>query len=111
MNATAQRSFHSDHSSQVIPVTEDTQKSRSNVLPQNIVADDAFKEWFVQSFARYLQANFRNPEHVAAAFGRRYQTALNWWNAENKAAGEIVGLVFLTMPDAVAFFLAEWHDR
>lgn len=69
----------------------------------------AFRAWFAPAFARWLQVNFRDAEAVAATFGVRYQTALNWWNACNRASGDTVALVFLTFPQAVAWFLSEWE--
>lgn len=122
--------------------TSPAQKSRSNVLPQSFGAEDGqrasdmvaspahqraralaarvtpvcaapdFRDWFAPAFARWLQSNFISPEVVAAEFGVRYQTALNWWNAGHRASGDTVALAFLTFPDAVAWFLHEWEaDR
>lgn len=63
------------------------------------------------AFARWLQANFAGPEIVATIFGVRYQTALNWWNGAHRASGDTVALVFLSYPQALAWFLSEWEDR
>ncbi len=68
-----------------------------------------FRDWFLPQFARWLQANFDDPEHVARLFEVRYRTALNWWNAEHCASGDTVALAFLTFPQAVGWFLAEWE--
>lgn len=73
-------------------------------------ADD-MRSWFAPAFARWLQANFANIEAVAVGFGIRYQTARNWWNAEHRASGDTVALVFLAFPEAVACFLQEWEGR
>jgi hypothetical protein len=91
--------------------TDAGQKSRPKVPVQGFEASDGFREFFLASFARWLQLNFRAPEQVAAVFGVRHQTALNWWNGRNRASGDVVGLVFLTFPAATAWFLAEWEGR
>lgn len=78
------------------------------VLP--LAAED-FRDWFVPAFARWLQANFESREHVARAFGVRHSTASNWWDARNCAGGDMAGIVFLTFPAAVSWFLAEWRGR
>ncbi len=85
------------------------QKSRSKVLVQSFGSGEAFRAFFLSSFARWLQLNFRGPEHVASVFGVRHQTALNWWNGRNCASGDTIGVVFLTFPSAVEWFLAEWR--
>lgn len=130
MNATSPRSFPSVHS---LPRGDDgtagIQKSQSNVFPQSsgagalpgrveggdrlaqVIEAERFRDWFAPAFARWLQENFRNPELVATLFGVRYQTALNWWSGANRASGDTVALVFLTYPQAVAWFLSEWEDR
>lgn len=73
------------------------------------VSAEDFRGWFRVAFARYLQVNFRNAEAVAAHYGVRFQTALNWWHAENTASGEQVARTFLD-PGARAWFDAEWRD-
>lgn len=78
------------------------------VLP---LAAEEFREWFVPVFARWLQANFETIEHVARAFRVRHSTAANWWNGRNCAGGEVAGIVFLTFPAAVGWFLSEWKGR
>lgn len=78
------------------------------VLP--LVAD-GFGNWFLPALSRWLQANFANIEHVSRAFGVRHSTARNWWNGQNCASGEAVGVVFLTFPAAIAWFMAEWEGR
>lgn len=77
----------------------------------SVLAADGFRDWFLPTFARWLQANFRNHEHVAHDFGVRNQTALNWWNGDHRASGDTVALVFITFPAAVGWFLAEWEGR
>lgn len=78
------------------------------VLP--LAAAD-FRDWFMPAFARWLQVNFQSREHVARAFGVRHSTASNWWDARNCAGGDVAGIVFLTFPAAVGWFLAEWRGR
>ena len=78
------------------------------VLP---LAAEEFRDWFVPVFARWLQANFETIEHVARAFRVRHSTAANWWNGRNCMSGDVAGIVFLTFPAAVTWFLAEWRDR
>lgn len=70
-----------------------------------------FRSWFAPTFARWLQGQFRSSEQVAASFGVRHQTAINWWNASNRASGDTVALVFMAFPHAAAWFLAEWERR
>lgn len=86
------------------------QKSRSNVLGAGVDAK-AFKAWFLPRWSAYLRANFRNQEEVATVFGVRFQTACNWWNADNCPSGDTVALTFLRFPDAQAWFLNEMEGR
>lgn len=78
------------------------------ILP---LAAAGFRDWFVPAFARWLQVNFDNPEHVARAFGVRNTTADNWWNGRHCLTGDMAGIVFLTFPAAAGWFLAEWEGR
>ena len=71
----------------------------------------AFKHWFATAFASYLRDRFVNPEQVATAFGVRASTAWNWWNGDNKASGDAVARLFMTFPDAGAWFLKSWEGR
>lgn len=112
MNAASARSFVVDEGCARVDLSAGAeQKSRSNVFGQDHLADPRFREWFTQTFARFLQENFRNPEAVAVSFDVRYQTAVNWWNAEHRASGDTVALVFMNFPSAVAWFLAEWEGH
>ena len=107
--AAPQSSFHGPVSSYGQGAPAFAQKSQPKVLVQSFVVCDGFREFFLSSFARWLQLNFRGPEQVASVFGVRHQTALNWWNGRNRASGDVVGMVFLTFPLAQAWFLAEWE--
>ena len=73
------------------------------------VGAEDFRGWFRVAFARYLQVNFRNAEAVATHYGVRFQTALNWWHAENTASGEQVARTMLD-PAARDWFEQEWRD-
>lgn len=112
MNATSSRSFPATDS---LPRGElrmgAEEKSPGNVLRFNGVDSDRFRVWFAPAFARWLRVNFRDPETVAVTFGVRYRTALNWWNGDNRAHGDTVGLVFVMFPQAVGWFLSEWSAQ
>ena len=79
-----------------------------NVLYLNTIEANRFKAWFAPKFAEWLHGSFANPEQVAAAFGVRNSTAWNWWNGDNKASGDAVARLFMTFPQATAWFLQEW---
>lgn len=89
------------------------EKSSGNCFPPHErvtpIDADAFRRWFAPRFAAWLHENFRSPEQVALVFGRDVRTAQNWWVGRNTASGDVVGLVFLNFPAALAWFLAEWH--
>lgn len=51
-----------------------------------------FKAYFKDRFSAFLQANYRNAEHVAVVYGVRYQTALNWWQGINAPSGDTTTL-------------------
>lgn len=76
-----------------------------------MLAAPEFRDWFAPAFAAFLHANFASPEVVAVQFGVRFQTALNWWNADHRASGDTVALAFLSFPDAVGWFLQQWEAR
>jgi len=76
-----------------------------------ILSAPEFRVWFAPVFAAFLRANFASPEVVAAQFGVRFQTAVNWWNSDHRASGDTVALAFLSFPDAVTWFLQEWEAR
>jgi hypothetical protein len=70
-----------------------------------------FKAWFAPAFSLYLRAHFANPEQVAAAFNVRNSTAWNWWNGDSRASGDAVARLFMTFPDAAAWFMQEWEAK
>lgn len=78
-------------------------------LPGSDVA--AFRAWFAGALSRWLRGRFSTPEQVAAAFGVRNSTAWTWWHGDNRASGDVVARVFMAMPEARAWFLAEWGRR
>ena len=98
------------------PCTDSDMPVRSDVLVQNFgnvqqllpVDGDEFRAWFAPAFARWLQANFPNPETVAQVFGVRNSTACNWWRGDHRASGDVVARAFLSVPQARDWFLAEW---
>jgi len=67
-----------------------------------------FQAWFREAFAAWLREAYQNrAETVAAAFGVRTSTAYAWLNAENRASGDAVARVFMTDPNAAAWFVAQ----
>lgn len=62
-------------------------------MSQSKVLDPiTFRSRFADYWSRFLHQNYRNPEHVAVAFGVRYQTALNWWQGANRPTGDVVAM-------------------
>ena len=57
-----------------------------------VIEPRAFRARFSDYWSEFLQENFRNAEEVSVAFGVRYQTALNWWQAINRPSGDVVAL-------------------
>jgi hypothetical protein len=95
----------------VEPATGSDEKSWGNIFPRHRfegIDAAAFKAWFPQALSRYLRENYASPMVVAAVFTRDLRTAQNWWEGRNIASGDVVGLVFLTMPGAIAWFMSEW---
>lgn len=90
--------------------TKVSTQSFGNVIALDAVDGRAFRDWFLNAFARYLQMQFRSPEEVAVAFGVRMSTATNWWNADNRASGDAVARAFMSCPDAIRWFLQEWQE-
>jgi hypothetical protein len=83
----------------------------SNVLYLRPIRSDDFKRWFAPAFSRWLQEAFDSPEQVAAAFNVRNATAWNWWHGDNRASGDTVARMFMTFPEAAAWFLKEWEEH
>lgn len=138
MNATPSRSFPPLNS---LPCADDGigsgQKYQSNILAQSFgppgsalatsaahekarmlarrkpvaIHAEGFEAWFVPALSVWLQTNFENAEHVARAFGVRFQTALNWWNGAHCAKGSSVGLIFMRYSAARDWFMSEWEAR
>jgi hypothetical protein len=71
--------------------------SRSKVLD--------YRARFAARWSRFLRETYATPEDVAAAFGVRFQTALNWWQGENAPSGAFVGLAFAMHPGAAPALL------
>lgn len=72
------------------------QKSQSNVL-----APLTFRSRFAVYWSKFLRDNYSSPEHVAVAFGVRYQTSLNWWQGINRPTGDVVALAALHHPESL----------
>lgn len=112
MNATPLRSsFGLDVSAPALDDTPPAQTSLANlfeVTPRSDAQVRAFRAWFPGAFSAWLQENFHSPEVVAAVFGVRYQTALNWWNGSNKPSGDTLMLLAMIYPQAVPWFVAAW---
>lgn len=86
-------------------------QSFGNVLYLPAYRGADFKAWFAPAFAHYLRDHFANPEQVAAAFNVRNSTAWNWWNGDSRASGDAVARLFMTFPDAAAWFMQEWKAK
>lgn len=86
-------------------------QSSGNVLYLPAFRGAAFKAWFAPAYALYLRVHFANPEQVAAAFNVRNSTAWNWWNGDSRASGDAVARLFMTFPDAAAWFMQEWEAK
>lgn len=80
--------------SQGNPGSEGTQMSQSKVLDPH-----GFRRRFAEYWSVFLQKQYDSPEHVAVAFGVRFQTALNWWQGANRPTGDVVALAFLRHPE------------
>jgi hypothetical protein len=65
-----------------------------------------FRAFFAAKWAQFLRENYRNPEHVAVAFGVRFQTSLNWWNGVNAPSGYAVAMAFESAPAEAARHLS-----
>jgi hypothetical protein len=66
----------------------------------------SFRAFFSDRWASFLRENYRNPEHVAVAFGVRYQTALNWWGGVNSPSGYAVAAAFHSHPESAVRHLS-----
>lgn len=68
-------------------------------LPKVFGDPRVFRARFAFYWAEFLKANYRNPEQVAVVYQVRYQTALNWWQGQNRPSGDIVALAGQTFAD------------
>lgn len=71
-----------------------------------VIEPRSFRAVFAHRFSKFLQANYRNPEEVAVAFGVRYQTAFNWWQGLNRPSGDVVTMAVLRHGDAYTEHMA-----
>ena len=67
------------------PAARTPRQSRPKILDRFAVRVTAPEVW-----CRFLHAEFRNPEEVAAHFEVRFSTACNWWNATNRPSADKV---------------------
>lgn len=67
------------------PAARTARQSRPKILDRFAVRVTAPDVW-----CRFLHAEFRNPEEVAAHFEVRFSTACNWWNATNRPSADKV---------------------
>ena len=67
------------------PAARTPRQSRPKILDRFAVRVTAPEIW-----CRFLHAEFRNPEEVAAHFEVRFSTACNWWNATNRPSADKV---------------------
>ena len=95
----------------VQPATGAGEKSWGKTFPKarfDGIDAEAFRAWFAPALATWLRERYQSPHVVAAVFSCDIRTAENWWAGRNTASGHVVGLVFLSVPGAVAWFMAEW---
>lgn len=62
----------------------------------------SFRAFFAVRWSEFLRANYRSTEEVAVVFGVRHQTAVNWWNGDNRPSGDVVALAFMQHGDALS---------
>lgn len=94
---------------QAMPSTAPAPTSHAKVLRLHAIDADDFRRWFAPVWAKWLTDHFRRPEIVAATFGVSNNTAVNWMQGSNRATGDMVMRAFLTFPDALTWFLAQWE--
>lgn len=61
----------------------------------------SFRAFFAVRWSQFLRENYRNPTEVAAVFGVREQTAVNWWEGLNRPTGDVVAHAWMLNPDAM----------
>ncbi|NDV53873.1 hypothetical protein [Salipiger sp. PrR003] len=89
------------------PAPRAARQSRPKILDRFAVRVMAPEVW-----CRFLHAEFRNPEEVAAHFEVRFSTACNWWNATNRPSADKVLIAMVEHGPALAAALeAEMGER
>lgn len=82
------------------------QDNNSTGIPQMSLAKvfdpRAFRARFAHYWSQFLRENYRNAEEVSVVYGVRYQTALNWWNGDNRPSGDVVALAGTAFSDFLA---------
>lgn len=89
-------------SSQEQPTQEITQMSFTKVFEPR-----AYRAFFADRWAKFLRANYANPEEVSVSFGVRFQTAANWWNGDNKPSGDVVARACMMHPASFVEHMGE----
>ena len=89
------------------PAARSLRQSRPKILDRLAVRVTAPEVW-----CRFLHAEFRNPEEVAAHFEVRFSTACNWWNATNRPSADKVLIAMIEHGGALSAALeAEMGER
>lgn len=73
--------------------------SLSKVIEARRKRAQSFRAFYADRWKNFLRENYETPEEVAANFGVRYQTAVNWWNGDNAPSGHIVSLAYDDHPE------------
>ena len=81
------------------PTQGDNSTGATQMSCSKVLDPASFRARFALYWSRFLREHYRNPEHVADAFGVRYQTALNWWQAVNRPSGDVVARAFMEHPE------------
>lgn len=64
-----------------------------------------FRRFYKERSAQFFQENYDSPEQVAYLYGKRYQTALNWWTGTNAPSGDTATLMAIRHGDAYTEFM------
>ena len=89
---TAAPSALSSAVSDVRPAHGNINMERTQMSQSKVFDPIRFRARFAEYWSLFLKEHYRNPEHVAVAFGVRYQTALNWWQGANRPTGDVVAM-------------------